>query len=383
MPDGATVLTLGVSHHTADAAHRGRAAFTDASARAFLSAARERGRGTLDELLVLSTCNRVELHAVTTSPERAERTLRMLVEEMAGFDAFAPVGHRYRFVAEEACRHLARVACGLDSLVLGEAEILGQVRAAAALARDAGVFGLRLDRVVTHALRAGGRARSETPIGIGSTSVATAAVALGERVLRGLAGKRVVIVGAGQAGRLALSRVLKRRPTAVTMANRTLAHAEAAVAATSARACGLHELPHALADADLVLVAAHAAGGWVLPAAIVAARPQPEPAQRARTEGGSESRRQRLVVVDIAMPAGVEPAVRLAPGVRVFGLDELRGVVDETRRRRLAVVPLVEAIAADEAARAWRWWQRRGDRAEAAHGESLAHAGHRPTSLSL
>jgi glutamyl-tRNA reductase len=368
-----------VSHHTADAHQRGRLAFTAAGVRSFLHAARSLAAGVLEEAVVLSTCNRVEFYVVTQDLALAERALRVLVADLTGADALAPGEHRYVHHEEEACRHLARVACGLDSLVLGEAEILGQVRAAVVLAREAGTLGPRLDRVMAAAQGAGGRARSETAIGIGSTSVATAAVALGERVLRGLAGKSVVIVGAGQAGRLALSRVLKRRAGAVTVVNRTPARAEAAVAATTARGCGLDRLPDALAGADLVIVAAHG-HDWMISEALL------RQAGRAAADGprdldafdaATTNSGHRLVIVDIAMPTGVEPSVRQLRGVRVFGLDELRGVIEDTHRRRLAVVPIVEAIAAEEAGRAWRQWVRRdggrpADAPSGAHGAPYA-----------
>lgn len=356
-----TLAVVGVSHHTADAAQRGRLAFTAASARSFLHAARRHAAGVLEEVVVLSTCNRVELYVVTQDLALAERALRVLVADLVGADALAPGEHRFVHQDEAACHHLARVACGLDSLVLGEAEIMGQVRTAVVLAREVGTLGPRLERVMAAAQGAGGRARSETAIGIGSTSVATAAVALGERVLRGLAGKRVVVVGAGQAGRLALSRVLKRRAGAVTLVNRTVARAEAAVAATTARGCGFEGLPDALANADLAIVAAHG-DDWMISESLLrhAGRvARDDPRENVSADTTLTHAGQRLVIVDIAMPAGVEPRVRHLRGVRLFGLDELRGVIEDTHRRRLAVVPIVEAIAAHEAGRAWRQWVRR------------------------
>lgn len=373
-----TLAVVGVSHHTADADQRGRLALTAAGVRSFLHAARRHAASALEEAVVLSTCNRVEFYVVTQDLAWAERALRVLVADLMGADALAVGEHRYVHQDEDACRHLARVACGLDSLVLGEAEIMGQVRAAVTLAREAGTLGPRLDRVMAAAQGAGGRARSETAIGIGSTSVATAAVALGERVLRGLTGKRVVIVGAGQAARLALSRVLKRRAGAVTVVNRTPARAEAAVAATTARGCGLDRLPDALASADLAIVAAHG-DEWLISEALLrkAGRVTADgPRDLDACDAATTNSSHRLVIVDIAMPAGVEPSVRQLRGVRVFGLDELRGVIEDTHRRRLAVVPIVEAIAAEEARRAWRQWVRRDAGRPAAAGSEAHGAPH-------
>lgn len=341
-----TPVMAGVTHQSDDAEARGRVALSPAGARVFLQRVRTRAQGAVDEALVLSTCNRTEFYGVGRDAELASRALRVVVEETIGVTLRPTSAGGHGAVGEAVCRHLARVACGLDSLVLGEAEIQGQLRAATTTAREAGTWGPRLERVVAAALRAGGRARSETAIGIGSTSVASAAVSLGERVLRGITNKRVVIVGAGQAGRLALSRVLKRRPLEVTLLNRTFVRAEAAVAGTAARAGDLERLASTISTADLVIVAAQGPAWLISPNLLRALGP----------------RQSRLVIVDIAMPAAVDPAVREVPGVKRYGIDELKGVVEDTRQRRMAVVPAVEAIAADESARVWRDWMRRNAR---------------------
>lgn len=337
-----SLLLLGTSFRIASADWRGRLAFAPAEAGLWLGAAA--GEPGVEELLLLSTCNRSEIYAIGADDEVSEAVVRRAVVAARGGDWLAPGPHRYRLTGEAAAQHLCRVACGLDSLMLGEPEILGQVRDAAVAAREAGTLGPRLDALVRAAVAAGRRARSATRIGVGATSAAAAAVTLAERASGGLSGRRVVVIGAGQAGRLAVSRVAKRRPSSMAVANRTIEAGRAAAGlAAGVTAHGLEAVPALLASADVVIAAVGV----------------PEPVvSRASLEVAMHGRAHRpLVVVDLGVPPAVDPAAATLPGLTLHGVDDLRTVLDRTVADRQREAPHVEAIAAAEASgvvEAWR-----------------------------
>jgi len=344
-----SLLLLGTSFRIAPADWRGRLAFAPTEARVWLStAAHEPG---VEELLLLSTCNRTEIYAAGMDDAVLEAAARQAVVVTRGGDWFAPGAHRYRLAGEEAVRHLCRVACGLDSLMLGEPEILGQVREAAIVARQAGTLGSTLEGLVGAAVNAGRRARRETRIGVGATSVAAAAVTLAERLSGGLSGRRVVVIGAGRAARLAVARVAKRRPVSIAVANRTIEAARSAAAlAGGATAHGLDALPALLPTADIVISAVGVPGPIVTAAAL---------------ERATSGRATRLVVVDLGVPPAVDPAAAMLPAVILRGIDDLRGVLDRTVADRRREVPRVEAIADHETRTLLASWRVGGSDARA------------------
>jgi glutamyl-tRNA reductase len=331
-----SLILVGTSHRVADAAFRGRLAFAPADAERWL---RDAGASPdLGELLLVSTCNRTEVYAVGADAGRAETAVRAAVVRARGGDWLAPGPHRYRLHGAAAARHLCRVACGLDSLLVGEPEILGQVRAGAALARGAGALGPVLDRLARAALDAGRRARTETRIGVGATSAAAAAVALAERALGGLAGRDALVIGAGQAASLALDRLARRKPARLRIVNRT-PEAARRLAAGRAEAHGLDALPALLAEADAVIAAASA----------------PEPLVTPATAGPALAARagRPLVVVDLCVPPVIDLGLTAAPPVTLYGVDDLREAVGRTLDARRREAPLVERIAAEHADAAW------------------------------
>ena len=305
-----------------------------------------------DELLVLSTCHRVELYAVASNREVARTDL--ISGLFTGLEAAlsedgGPIYVRSGIAAVE---HLCRVACGLDSMIVGEAEIVGQIRRAAMAARLAGTLGPFLERVVAGATSAGGRARSETRIGKGAMSAAGAGVALVERALGSLADRAVLVVGAGEAGRQALTRLARRRAGRLIIASRSAHHARQASEKSGAEVIGLDHIGRALADVDAAIVATRASGYLIDAAgcqAAVAERPG-----------------RPLVVVDLSVPRVVDPAVAGVEGVIAAGVDDLGDIVRESVAQRQAEIPRVELIVREEAARAYRRFARRRERRSAA-----------------
>jgi glutamyl-tRNA reductase len=330
------IALAGVSHHTAPIELRERVAIDPGAAAAF---ARELARNGDDpvEAVVLSTCNRTELYVATTdhgAGEIADSALRVLAG--ADADSLAPVA--YRLSDESAALHLFRVAAGLDSLVPGEGEILGQVRDA----YERGAPGPLLDRTFRMALHAGRRARLETAIGESPSSVPAAAAALAQQVFDGLEGKRVLLVGAGRTSELT-ARNLRSRGAAVTaVANRTLEHAERLADELGASALFLDDVEQVLSTADIV-VSSTSAPGFVLTAE------QLVPALRAR-------RGRPVLFVDLAVPRDVDPALASVDGCFVYDVDDLEAVVAASLEGRRAEAVNAERIVAAEAER-FRAWQ--------------------------
>jgi glutamyl-tRNA reductase len=339
--DAMDLLLLGMSHRTADLATRESLAFSPEEATALL---RElTAREELLEVAVLSTCNRTELYAVTHDATVAEAALREAVGRRRGQNALCDGPMRYRHLREEAALHLHRVAAGLDSLVLGEKQVLGQVKDAWCLARGAGSLGPLLDKLFASAVHAGKRARTETEIDAGAVSVASAAVALAGKVFGELEGRDVVVVGAGDTGRLAARHFAERRPRRLRVLNRTPERAVALAAEVSGEPGSLDGLPGALVEADVVALATRA--------------PQPLLAAEAVAAALRQRPRRPLVLLDLAVPRDVEPEAAALENVFLYPVDALRGLVEQSMERRQREAPRAAKIAAEECERFLAWWR--------------------------
>jgi glutamyl-tRNA reductase len=335
---GMTLFLLGVNHRTATLEDREALALPTAEVLDILG--RFARRGVLGEALVLSTCNRTEFYAVAEELTAAEREVRDVVEQLRRGDLLGPGPHRYLLSGPAVCAHLLRVACGLDSMILGDAQILGQVKEAYTLARRAGTAGALLDRLLETALHAGKRARSETAIGAGHVSMSSSAVAAAVDTV-GLRGRRVLFVGAGETARLAARHAADHKPGTVVIANRTIERGEALAREVGGRTVSLDGLAGAIADADVVFSATSAPGTVITANVIhraIATRPT-----------------RPLLVLDLAIPRDVEPAAAAIPGVTLRTLDTIRAAVDQSLSTRSAEVPRVEAIVVEEAERFAHW----------------------------
>ena len=353
----------GVSHHRAPLEVRERVA-VDLDAAAELARELAASGGPAHEAVVLSTCNRTELYVAGGDGlvEHADRALL----ELAGPGAPALAPAAYRLADESAALHLFRVAAGLDSMVPGEGEILGQVRDAF----EAGSPGPLLGRTFRMALRAGRRARVETAIGESPASIPAAAAALAEQVFEGLAGRSVVLVGAGRTSELTARNLRSRGATISAVANRTPEHAERLAASFAARSAAIDELAGALSVADIV-VSSTSAPGFVLGGESLVS------VLRAR-------RGRPLLIVDLAVPRDVDPSLgrstaassttstrsraSFPPRSKAGGRGRPRRADRLPRRRSdprlaasLAVVPAIASLRAHaegiRAARAGRVWK--------------------------
>jgi glutamyl-tRNA reductase len=321
-----TLRLVGVSHHSAPVELRERVAFDRAGcARIAHELAEPAG-----EAVCLSTCNRTELYVAAEDGDAAEARAAAVLE---------PAGAAlYRLHDEAAALHLFRVAAGLDSMVPGEGEILGQVRTAF----EAGATGPFLDRLFRQGLHAGRKARTQTAIGESPASVSSAAAALAEQVFGDLAGRTIVLVGAGKVGDLAARNLLSRGARIAFVANRSSDRGEELARRLGAAPIPLDRITAELERADVV-VSSTSAPGFVL------ARDDVAPALRRR-------RGRPLLFVDLAVPRDLEPAIGDLDGCYLYDIDDLEAVVAETLAARRGEAERAEAIVAEEAER-FREWQ--------------------------
>jgi len=292
-------------------------------------------RPHLDEVVVLSTCMRTEVYALVNRFHGAMADIREFLATWSGSAPEAFSGSLYSYFDEAAVSHLFRVACGLDSVALGEPEVLGQVRHAADVAHREGANGPALAAAFRHALQVGRRARSETAIARGTTSLSYAAVQLAAQTVAGLAGKQSLVLGAGEVGEAAARAFadVAGAPT-LLVANRTGSRAEQVAGAIGARAVPWGEVGQALAEADVVACCTAAEAAVVNVSSL-------EQALACRAG-------RPLLVIDLAVPRNVDPGVAAVPGVRLLNMDDIGAFVAAQIGERRADVPAVERIIAEE-----------------------------------
>jgi glutamyl-tRNA reductase len=342
------IVCIGINHRSAPVAVRERLAFSEHEHRRALTGGVLRDVGSrvgLSEFALLSTCNRTELYAAADDvtrrfaevPAEVVPVLALLREaDPVGF-----AGHVYAHASTRAVRHLCQVASGVDSMVLGESEILGQVTAAHELAEQEGAAGRVLQAVFQTAVRAGRRARTETGICRSPASVSSEAVRVARETAGPLDGARVLIIGTGKMGRLAGEALRAHGARDLRVVSRTAAHAERLAGTLGARPLAWHALEAAIRDADVVIASTGA------PHAVITG----ELVRSARRENGSRP----LLLIDIAVPRDVEPAVRDMPGVRVYDLDDLQARLNGNLAERRRELPRVERIVDEEVAHFEEW----------------------------
>jgi glutamyl-tRNA reductase len=362
------LLLVGTSHRLAPVEVRERVA-VDADAASAL-AARLAGDG---EAVCLSTCNRTELYLAAADPLEADRRATDTLAELAAVEPAELEPYLYRLEHEAAVVHLFRVAAGLDSLVPGEGEILGQIRTA----YERGRVGPLLDRLFSHALHTGKKVRTDTAIAESPATTSSAAAALAAQVFGDLEGARIAIVGAGKIGTRAARRLTKRGASLSFVANRTETRGRELAAELGGETIPLEGLVDATATADIV-VSSTSSTDFVLTKDALA---RAMPARKGRP----------LLLIDLAVPRDLDPAINELADCYVYDIDDLEAVVHETARGREAEFAKAEAIAVDEAARFREWLAARDvvptiaslrERAEAIRRGELAKASGRLAGLS-
>ncbi len=291
------------------------------------------------EAMLLATCNRTELYVVGGIEDAPTRMLAALTRLVPGAPEESE-GVYLRRVGEDAAIHLFRVCAGLESALVGETEIQGQVKEAHRIGTEAGGVGTFLDRLVRGALHAGKRARTETPLSRGAVSHGQASFEVAKRVFGGLAKRSVLVVGAGEMATLAALALTGHPGASYVVANRTRSSAETLAARLGGTAVGLDEVPRRLHDAH---VAVFATGVEIL--------------SRAQVEAAVARRRDPLVILDYGVPRNVAASSADLPGVFVYDLEAVEGLMAKALAARREAVPAVEAILEDELSR-FRSWHR-------------------------
>ncbi|MCY3618744.1 MAG: glutamyl-tRNA reductase [Acidimicrobiaceae bacterium] len=288
----------------------------------------------LSESVLLSTCNRIEVYAYAERFHGGYADIRELIARHSGLPPEIVGDELYAHHDADAVRHLFAVAAGLDSVVVGEHEVLGQVRDAWQAARTEGTVGAVLEPLFRRAVETGKRARTETGISRGIASLSHAAVALAAELLGGLAGRRVLVLGAGEVAAGTLKSLADAGPADIAVASRSPERAVAAAQLCGGRAVALAELDTALASADVAITTTGATEIVLEHSDIDAVM-----ARRAGAE---------LLIVDVAVPRDVDPAARELPGVRLLDMDDLGDFVERERSGRTQETDSVQAIIDEE-----------------------------------
>jgi len=338
------LVALGLSHRTAPVDVRERHAFPPARMAEALIALRD--YQAVREAAMLSTCGRLEIYAELSDYEAGVDQLKAFLQNFRHGEVTDLESYLYTLLGRDAIEHLFRVSTGLDSMLIGEAEILGQVKDAYIQAQSARSIGKTLHRLFREALNAGKAARSQTHIGNDSISIATAAIDMARSRLGTLYQKSVAVVGAGKMGRTTARRLRAEGIGELSIVNRTPARARDLISETGGgNALDLPELTGAIARADVVVTSTGAPRFILTPENV-------EAAMRARPS-------RPLFVIDIAVPRDADPQIALLPNVSLVDIDGLKDVVDSTLESRRQAIPEVEEIIAEYVARFSDWYRSR------------------------
>lgn len=338
------LLLVGVSHRTAPVELRERLDFSARGVDRALTALS--GTGVHHEATIVSTCNRVELYVGCEEPDTARAAIQQFLSEFHGIpgDQLAP--HIYHKTGHDAATHLFRVAAGLDSLVMGEPQILGQVKDAFGVASQMGCTGPLLNRLFHSAFAAGKRVRSETALAEGAVSVSYAAVELARKIFGNLKGRTVLVIGAGEMGKLTAIHMQSQGIGRLIITSRTAAHATALAQSIGGTAMPWDALNTALVEAD-ILITATGASTPIISTALISQT--------------MKARRQKpLFIIDIAVPRDVEGNAGDLEQVFLYNIDDLQAVVQENISRRGTEASDAEKIIAQEVGRFVGWLNSRG-----------------------
>lgn len=333
------LLVVGISHHTAPLALRERVAMTEGRAAAtmrFLTA-----NEAIDEAVVVSTCNRTELHLACDDAVAAESAA---LSVLAGRAEVAPTelaASLYTKTGRQAAEHLLRVTAGIDSVILGEAEIQGQVRRAYDLALVEGAAGPVLNKLFQAALAAGGRVRQETSICRGGVSISSVAVEMAEQALGSLDGLCVMLIGAGETSRLVARALSARGARTAFIANRHRDRAERLAAEHGGESLSMEAMRLRLGEADLVISATHSPHHVLDPEHL--------------RETAPERAGRTLVIVDLAVPRDINPKCQNVAGVTVFDIEDLQALIEHNTAFRARDLDAAAEIVERETDRFWRW----------------------------
>lgn len=328
MQQSMALLALGINHKTAPVDVREKLAFSPDELDEALVRARK--DGALSEVAILSTCNRTEVYGV--APLHEGRTVLEWLARYHDVSVDQLMKNAYIHWDREAVRHMMRVACGLDSLILGEPQILGQLKDAFSAAQRTGCLGAQMNRWFQHSFNMAKQVRTQTDIGKNPVSVAYAAVSLAQRIFADLADTRALLIGAGETIELVGRHLREAGVTQLTVANRTLSRGQALAAELDGRAIPLAELAEYLHEADIVIAST--------------ASPLPVLGKGAVERALKKRRYNPMFMVDIAVPRDIEPEVGELEDVYLYTVDDLQQVIDEGVKARQSAAEEAELLIA-------------------------------------
>jgi glutamyl-tRNA reductase len=323
-----SVVVIGLSHRSSPVELRERFAFAEARIPATLQELRT--AGIAQEAVILSTCNRVEIYTCTAlEPVHAFSALKQFLATTHNYAS--PFGEElYALHEPHSVSHLFKVACGLDSMVLGETEILGQLKKAYDLALQHGHTGARLNKAFQRAFNVAKQVRTETNIQRGSISVASAAVGLAEKIFSTLSGHEVMVIGAGDTSEKTARALLSRGAKSIVVANRSFDRAEALAKELGGRAVKFDDWAHEFEKIDIV-ISSTAAPHHIL--------------DRAKLEPLMKRRKNRpLLLIDIAVPRDIDPSVNQLDNVYLYDVDDLQSIAQDYLEQRKEEISRCEAI---------------------------------------
>jgi glutamyl-tRNA reductase len=339
------ILLIGLSHKTAPVEVREKLTFSHAMLRSALTHFdHTHPQAHLEDVregMILSTCNRLEIYTLVRDADIAERAIIDFLGHACDVSPELFSQHLYIYHDEAAVRQLFRVAAGLDSMVLGEPQILGQITDAYEAALSQGTAGTILSALFRAAIHAGKRVRTETAIGVNPSSISSVAAALAGQLLGDLSERQVLLIGAGEMGTIAVRALQKRGVSKIVVANRTYKNAEQLAKAWGGRAITFQQLPEAMIATDIIITSTGA------PHTILN-RELLEPAMVARLE-------RPMFIIDIAVPRDVDPDVTEIPNVHLRDIDDLQSQAEDNVRERESEIPWVEAIMEEEMAQFLKW----------------------------
>jgi glutamyl-tRNA reductase len=336
------IALVGMSHKTAPVELRECFSLYGEEGREVLA---RLGKSGIREAVYVATCNRVEVYFAATDVIRGTQSVMSVLEELSPGQSDRFDGALYRKYGRDAVRHLLYVSASLDSMVIGENEILGQLKKSYSMAVQAGMTGVVMNRLFHCAFRAAKKVRTETDIAKNPLSIAYIATELARRIFEHLGERRALLVGAGEMGELILKYLTKNGIGEITIANRSLHNAEriAAEINRATKIIGLDDIPGVLAGVDIVISS-------VTSKRCVINADMMRDAVR-RREG------QPVFMIDIAVPRNIEPAVHDIHAVFLYNIDDLRGIADENLKNRLSEVEIARGLVENDADDFYRWYE--------------------------
>jgi glutamyl-tRNA reductase len=295
----------------------------------------------LSEAVILSTCNRVEVMAIAPDVERGVSMVKRFISESRGIPLSGLEEHLYSHCGEDAVRHLFRVSAGLDSMVVGEPQILGQVKDSYGRAVEHNAAGVVVNKLFHKAFQVAKRIRTETKIGGAAVSISFAAVELARKIFGDLSGKAAMLLGAGEMAELAARHLMSNGIRELVVANRTYEKAIEMVKGCGGTAIMFREFPHYLKSADIVIASTGAAGFIIRPDQV--------------HEAMRERKNRPMFFIDISVPRNIDPLVNDIDNAYVYDIDDLQGVVVANVKERAKEAELAEGIISEELAGFYRW----------------------------